>query len=241
MSTTLPAVGVTLSALFLASCVVNTNNGERSGPTEDLKRTIELDKTASVRVKLKMGAGTVNLRGGSANLMDADFKYNIPSWKPDVKYAVAGDQGNLTIEQPSGEHSGLGNKEYTWDVSLNDEKPLALEVEFGAGECNMNAGTLSLQSLDVNMGVGKLQLDLRGTPKKDYEVRIRGGVGEATVYVPSKVGVVANASGGLGAIDAKGLQKRGDRYVNDAYETNAKVSIRLDISGGIGAIHLIGE
>ena len=84
-------------------------------------------------------------------------------------------------------------------------------------------------------------LDLRGTPKKDYEVRIRGGVGEATVYVPTAVGVVAYASGGLGAVDAKGLQKRGDRYVNAAYENNAKVSIRLDISGGIGAIHLVGE
>jgi predicted membrane protein len=72
-------------------------------------------------------------------------------------------------------------------------------------------------------------------------VRMRGGVGEATVYVPTTVGVVANASGGLGAVDAKGLQKQGDRYVNDAYEKNAKVSVRLDISGGIGAIHLIGE
>jgi hypothetical protein len=55
------------------------------------------------------------------------------------------------------------------------------------------------------------------------------------------MGVVAYAKGGLGEIDAKGLQKRGDRYVNDAYENNAKVSIRLDIKGGIGAIHLIGQ
>jgi hypothetical protein len=241
MSSPLSAFAFTLSALLLSSCVITTNNEERTGPTEDMKRTIELDKTASVRVQIKMGAGTVNLHGGSANLMDADFKYNVPGWKPIVKYDATGDRGDLSISQPSGEHSGLGNHEYSWDIQLNDEKPLSLNMEFGAGECNMKAGSLSLQNLDVNMGVGKMVLDLRGTPKKDYEVRVRGGVGEATVYVPTAVGVVAYASGGLGAVDVKGLQKRGDRYVNNAYESNAKVSIRLDISGGIGAIHLIGE
>jgi predicted membrane protein len=241
MPSFLPILGITCAALVLSSCVINTNSNERTGPTEDMKKTIEMDKTTSTRVDIKMGAGTVNLRGGSSNLMDADFKYNVPGWKPVVKYEVTGEQGNLTIEQPSGEHSGLGNHEYTWDVQLNDDKPLNLKLEFGAGECNLNAGSLTLNGMDIKMGVGKMQLDLRGTPKKDYQVEIKGGVGEATIYVPAKVGVVAYAKGGLGEIDAKGLQKRGDRYVNDAYENNAKVSIRLDIKGGIGAIHFIGQ
>ncbi len=238
-SSLVPMLSVGLGALLLSSCVISTSSNERTGPTEDLKRTIELDKTTADRVDIKMGAGTVNVEGGSSNLMDADFKYNVPSWKPTVSYETTGDQGNLTIEQPSGEHSGLGNHEYTWDLKLNDQKPLTLTVKFGAGECNLKLGTLTLASVDVKMGVGKMVMDLRGTPKKDYEVRVKGGVGEATIYVPEKVGVVAYAKGGLGAVDAKGLQKRGDRYVNDAYETNAKVSVRLDISGGIGAIHLI--
>lgn len=241
MRSSLATLGLAFGAFVLSSCVINTSSNERTGPTEDMKKTIELDKTTSDRVQIKMGAGTVHLRGGSANLMDGEFKYNVPSWKPVITYEATGEQGKLTIEQPSGEHSGLGNHEYTWDIQLNDQKPLNLNLEFGAGECNIDAGTLTLDSLDVNMGVGKMKLDLRGTPKKDYEVRIRGGVGEATVYVPTKVGVVAYASGGLGAVDAKGLQKRGDRFVNDAYESNAKVSVRLDISGGIGAIHLIAQ
>lgn len=232
-------IGLILTVLATSSCVVNT--AERTGPTEDLKRTINLDKSESVRVRLKMGAGTLSLNGGSPNLMDADFKYNVPSWKPDVQYTTSGNQASLDVEQPSGSSSVLGNHVYDWDVRLNDEKPTDLDVEFGAGECNMNAGSLNLHNLDVNMGVGKLRLDLRGTPKAEYSARIRGGVGDATVYVPTNVGVVANASGGLGAIDAKGMQKRGDRYVNSAFDDNAKVSIRLDISGGIGAIHLISQ
>ena len=90
------------------------------------------------------------------------------------------------------------------------------------------------------MGAGTIRLDLRGKPTKDYTVRIRGGVGEATVYLPRDVGISASASGGLGDISVTGLRKSGDRYVNDA-EGRAPVRIRLDIQGGVGSIKLIAE
>ena len=90
------------------------------------------------------------------------------------------------------------------------------------------------------MGAGNLRLDLRGTPAKDYSVRIRGGVGDATVYLPKDVGITARATGGLGDISATGLRKSGDLYVNDSSET-ARVKIRLDIQGGVGSLKLIAE
>jgi predicted membrane protein len=97
-----------------------------------------------------------------------------------------------------------------------------------------------LRGLSVEIGAGTLRLDLRGTPTKDYSVRIRGGVGEATVYLPKDVGISASATGGLGEVSVTGLHKNGDRYVNDSSET-AKVKIRLDIQGGVGSIKLIAE
>jgi predicted membrane protein len=90
------------------------------------------------------------------------------------------------------------------------------------------------------MGVGELHLDLRGMPKHDYSVFIRGGVGEASVYLPSGVGIEAEAKGGIGGIETTGLQKRDGRYVNDALG-HAKTTVRLDIRGGIGSIRLVAE
>jgi predicted membrane protein len=90
------------------------------------------------------------------------------------------------------------------------------------------------------MGVGELKMDLRGTPKNDYEVSIRGGVGEATVYLPEGVGIEADVKGGIGDIHAPGLSKREGRYVNDSYG-HAKTTVRLDIRGGIGAINLVAN
>src|SRR5712692_6999580 len=226
-----------LSLLILMGCTINLDH-DSGGPARTDTKSIDLDKSEMVRVVLKMGAGELNVRGGSAKLMDAEFNYNNPRLKPEVHYDGAGFRGHLQVEEPSGSFHG-GNSKYRWDLRFNDEKPLDMEVHFGAGEGRLDLGSLSLRSLEVHMGVGELRLDLRGKPKHDYEVNIRGGVGEATVYLPEGAGVIADAKGGIGGISAHGLHKRDGQYINDAYG-HAKPTLRLDIRGGIGAINLVG-
>jgi len=239
MTSTSKITLATLALLALAVLVGCEINIEPSGPTQTENRTIPLDKSELVRVELKMGAGDLSVRGGSSQLMEGDFTYNRPRLKPEVHYDATSLRGNLVIEEPSHTSHAGSNMKYRWDLRFNDEKPIDMEVNFGAGEGRLDLGTLSLRSLNVNMGVGQLRVDLRGTPKNSYDVTIRGGVGEATVYLPEGVGIVADAKGGIGGITARGLQKKDGRYVNDAYG-RAKNTVRLDIQGGIGAINLIG-
>ena len=222
-------------ALSMCGCVVET-----AGPTQHDFRSIELDKSEMVRVNLKMGAGHLRVGSGTQKLMRADFSYNILSWKPYVRYNSTAGHGDLTIEQPGTSHTHLGNTHYEWDVRLSREVPVDLRVNFGAGDAEMDVGSLALQNIDVDMGVGKLQLDLRGNPKRNYEVRIRGGVGEVTVRLPADVGVYAEAEGGIGEIKTTGLRREGRRYTNEAYQ-HSKVTIRLDVRGGVGAIRLISD
>ena len=66
---------------------------------------------------------------------------------------------------------------------------------------------------------------------------LQGGVGEATVRLPSEVGVRVEARGGLGQINAEGLQKQGDSYANDAYG-DSEVTLDVDIQGGVRQINL---
>jgi hypothetical protein len=83
-------------------------------------------------------------------------------------------------------------------------------------------------------------MDLRGDPKRDYNVEIHGGVGNATLHLPAKVGLIADAAGGIGHIEALGLEKHNGRWVNAA-QTDAKVTIHLNIRGGVGNIEMIAE
>lgn len=225
-----------VAAVVMAGCDINV---EHAGQTEHETKVIELDKSEMTRVELKMGAGEMTVNGGSPKLMEADFTYNIPSWKPVVHYDNSSFRSQLTIEQPRGSHGGA-HLNYKWDIRLNDKVPIDMVTHLGAGEARMELGTVNLRSLEVNMGVGELRLDLRGKPVRDYDVKINGGVGQATVYLPHDVGIVANAHGGIGSIDVRGLEKQGGRWINPAHE-QAAVTIHVDVNGGIGQITVIAE
>lgn len=69
---------------------------------------------------------------------------------------------------------------------------------------------------------------LTGSYDRDIAASIEGGVGEATVQLPSEIGVRVNA---------EGPQREGDAHVNDAYG-DSDVTLDVDVRGGVGKINL---
>ncbi len=229
----LPALGV--GCLLLTAC---GHEWEPAGTERTDTVNIEMDQSQEVRVDLKMGAGELKVRGGADKLMEGRFTYSRLRMRPKVSYNGGGFRGHLLVEEPSGMHGG--SKRYAWDLLLNDNKPLDLEVNCGAGESHLDLGDLALRRVNINMGVGELKMDLRGTPKNDYSVSVNGGVGEAIIYLPRDVGIEANVQGGIGDIHAPGLMKRNRRYVNEAYG-HSRITVSLDVRGGIGSIDLVAN
>lgn len=90
------------------------------------------------------------------------------------------------------------------------------------------------------MGVGKLDVDLRGAPRHTYNVSIHGGIGEATVRVSSDAGVYAEAHGGIGSIKVRGLNQEEGHWVSPTYD-RAENKIRIAVHGGIGQINVIAD
>jgi hypothetical protein len=208
-------------------------------PLLHVSKAIELDKAEMVRVEMRMGAGELTVGGGSPRLLNAAFDYSDPALKPVVRYQASSFRGQLTIEQPRF-HQPSSGSHYEWKLSLNNGVPLDVVTHLGAGNAEMNLGALDLRGVEVHMGVGNLKMDLQGNPKRDYNVEIHGGVGNATVRLPAVVGIVADAKGGIGNIDAQGLERRDGRWVNAKHE-DAKVTIHLAIRGGVGNITLLAN
>jgi len=227
---------VAAAAIALSGCVVNSGF---SGPAQHLDKSIDLDKTELARVEIKMGAGELRVEGGSSKLMDAGFDYNAASQKPKVNYKASSFRGELLIEQPTGFHGG-SNSTYKWDIHLNDKLPIDFVTHLGAGQATMNLGTMNLRSVEIHMGVGQVELDLRGKPSHDYNVEIHGGIGQAVVHLPSDVGIVADATGGIGDIETHGLEKHNGHWTNSGYG-HTPVTIHLDVKGGIGNITIYAE
>jgi hypothetical protein len=223
--------------LALNGCVIDNSRG----PVQYSSDSVEMDDSEAVRVDLRMGAGDLRVTDGAAKLLRADFAYNVRSWKPEVRYSRSGKEGVLTIEQPGKNHTAtIGSTKYSWDLQLNKRVPVNLAVHFGAGQARLDLGSLQLRDVEVDMGVGRLDLDLRGAPRHSYNVAIHGGIGEATVHLSADAAIYAEAHGGIGGIKVRGLQHEDGHWVSPSYD-RAENKVRIDINGGIGQINVIAD
>jgi hypothetical protein len=227
-----------LFALFWHGRAFSHGRGFSSSLRHD-SRTLDLAGAKSVRANLSIGAGQLTLHGGSSHLLDADFDYLAREGSPQVEYAVDAGKGELKISQEGGEPN-IGGTNNTWNLHFSNSVPLDLNIDMGAGEGDLRLRDLDVTNLTVNMGAGRVEVDLTGDRKKDLQADIEGGVGQAVIRLPRKIGVIVNASGGIGTIDASGLKHDGDEYTNAAYG-KSPVTIRLKVEGGVGQITLTQE
>ena len=146
-------LGVALALMFSTlACVLR--NDEPVGETRTESKTVQLGAAKAVRVSLKMGAGELKVAGGASDLLNADFTYNVPRWKPEVQYDVTSDAGQLTVQQPpeSGGHGG--RTRYEWDLRFSNQVPLEMTIEQGAGSARLDLVGLDLGKLKANIGAG---------------------------------------------------------------------------------------
>jgi hypothetical protein len=238
--------------------------GARVGKLVTESETVELGDAASVRVEIEMGAGELDMAGGAADLLEANFAYNVAELKPEVDYGG----GTLTVRTPDvdtgiGSLWDAGEYRYEWDLRLNDDVPMELQVSVGAGRTDLKLGSLSLTRLDIAGGAGEILVDLSGAAsltrldiasgagaltvdlsgawQKDLEAAIGGGVGERILILPRDTGVRVKVEVGIGTVDAAGLTKEGEYYTNDAYG-QSEVTLYLEVAGGVGGTELrLGE
>jgi hypothetical protein len=214
---------------------VSNGSGSRSHQTE----VVDLKGAKAVHMSVNLPSGELTIQGGAERLMEADF-YHGATWStPAVDYSVDQGVGELEINQQS-RGQFVTNSDNTWKLRLNNQVPLEMKVDIGAGQGNLNLSKIDLTRLELNIGAGQVNVDLTGERAKDLQAEIHGGVGEAIVRLPKNVGVVATAHGGLGSIDVHGLKEEGDEYVNAAYG-KSPTTLRLNVEGGIGHIKLEQE
>lgn len=202
-------------------------------------QAIELGSAKSVTANLQIPAGNLNLSGGSAHLLDADFHYDSFEGVPEVNYEVSGTHGQLNVTQGD-DHVHFGGGANDWDMHLGGDAPIDLRLNMGAGQNHVRLAGLNVNHLQIHMGVGELHLDLTGMEKNSMQGDIEGGVGSAWIRLPKDEGVRVIASRGIGSVRADGLKNSGDSYVNDAYGKTPQ-AIELTVHGGVGEIDLVEE
>jgi len=223
-----------LVGLFLAS-------GCAEGEVQRMSRTVERDDAAAVRAEVTMLSGQMDVRGGATALLDAEFVYNIESWEPFVDYTVNAGQGRLRVQQPVTPDVRVSRVRYEWELAFANDVPLDLRVTLGAGKNDLHLSGMHLSNLEVTLGAGETTLDLTGMWPQSFDVRVRGGAGQANIQLPRDVGVRVEAGGVLGQLEIVGLRRQDGAYVNDAYG-QSDVTLNVDVQGGVGELVIqVGE
>lgn len=222
-----------LLAVLLAGC----GSKLRVGEVRTESQSVELGDARSVHVEINLGAGDLEVTGGAKKLFEADFTYNAAKLKPEVKYT----DGTLVLWQPENEGlpdlRGITDFRNEWALRLNDQVPMDLRVEIGAGASELRLAGLSLTGLDITLGAGESMIDLSGDWARDLNVIINAGAGDITVRLPSDVGIRVKADAGVGTIEAPGLMQTGNIYTNAAYG-ESEMTLQVDIDAGVGQINL---
>ena len=203
-------------------------------------RSVEVENAESVKVNLRLAVGELDVGGAAEDprLMEADFAYNVAAWEPGVDYEVVGDSGELSVQQ-RGLDEGIPTRDVRneWDLRLNDRVPVDLTVQMGGGVGNLDLDNLALAGLNLDVGAGSTRVDLSGDWGRDLSAVVRGGAGQVTVLLPSRMGARVEAGTRLGRVNAEGLRKEGDAYVNDAYG-DSDATLKVEVTGGVGQINL---
>lgn len=232
---------VTASLLFLIAvtfAATGCYQGIRVGDLQTKSQTVELGDAGSANVEIEMGAGELDVSGGAGELLEASFTYNVEALNPRATYA----DGRLVVKD-SGVSIGIASladlAEYRseWDLKFNEDVPMDMKLQLGAGPSNLALGDLALTSLNINGGAGEVTIDLTGEWQNDLDARIGGGLGDINLRLPGDVGVIIEVNTGIGGVNARGLTRNDNTYTNDAYGAS-DVTLRIDINGGVGQINL---
>ena len=201
---------------------------------------IPLDGAHQARVVIHHGAGELRLRSGVSphNLLEGDFDGGVEQQirrrdeNLDVSLKVP-HQGIPFVFFPGIFNSG---SRIAWDMRLNPDIPLALELHTGANDAHLDLSMVQVTELEIQTGASTTQVDL---PAQAEFIRVKVSAGAASVVlnVPAGVAARVDVDGGLLGVDVDlaRFPKAGNVYQSADYETAAQ-RVEININAGVGSI-----
>ena len=194
--------------------------------------SVELENADSVDVELDMSRGEMNIAGGADKLLDAEFRYNVAAWKPEIEYNVIEDKGKLIVRQPREEGIVGSNATNEWDLRLNEDVPMDLSIDVSNGNCDLNMDSALLKTLEIDSSNGNVDVTLIGNQSLLKSVNMDMSSGSASL----------DLSGDYPSLSAMVIKsKNGDVDTDLTGTYSAMSSVDIDVSNGNVLADLTGH
>lgn len=133
----------------------------------------------SATVRIEMGAGKLEVSGGSSQLVEGEVVYNVDSWKP----TIVRDGNSVKISQKNNANVGIpdGTIKNQWNLKLGS-LPTELDLATGANESNLNLSGIPLIKLTISDGASKSDIKFE-TPNPSEMVLLQYKTGASDVNI----------------------------------------------------------
>ncbi len=151
-------------------------------------------------------------------------------------FSMDGDVANLSLKMTGNSFFYFpgGSNQWFWDLGVTPDIPIAMKVNLGAGEVDLDATNLDLSDLNVDLGVGQVRLNLPAEGR--FSAKVSGAIGQIEVVVPRGTAIRIKSSTAISSISVPpDFEKLGDVYTSPGFAT-AENRVELELSEAIGSI-----
>ncbi len=234
-------------ALLISSlaCSFTVNMPEaKTGPTQTFLINESLSEDSqTVKISIEMGAGELEIQGGSQMLIEGEIQYNISEWKPEI----IRDGRSLLIRQGRKENLRIPTRDVInrWQLKLGST-PMDLDIAAGAYRGTLNLSGVPLTRLNIQDGASQAEVRFdQPNPAQMESLRYRTGASEVTLYgLGNASPAFLNFEGGTGSytLDFSGSLRQDLDASISAGVSSLKIIIpagtpaRVVISGGLNNV-----
>jgi hypothetical protein len=240
-------LGIGLTLTVAAVVLAWFGSSLAAGPVESHSYMQSMNGALRSSTHLQFNAGTltVDALDDGADML-AMMRYNGPAnLRPEPSYRVRGGIGELGYvagRDAEGRLLGLPvvihGENASMHLRLAQDVPLALTLEFGAGESDLDLTGLRVTNVDLQSGAGRSRILLPESAGLTV-VTVSGGVGQVALQIPTGVAADIQVSGGIGSREVDQVRFRslgGGHYRSPDYETAAN---RVELRANLGVGELI--
>ena len=206
----------------------------QAAATEEVSQALGEATRAEVVLAPAVGAVHVKALPESANLVEG-ILYLSSGERVRRDFAVAGETAKLSLRSEGTFAPAFGGwSERGWELKLNPDVLLKLEVSLGMGQTDVDLSGLTVSDLNVSMGLGQTTVVLPAEGR--LRVKISGAIGQTTIVVPAGMEARIQASTGLAARQVPaGYKEQDDVYTSPGY-AGAENRVDLEVSQAMGAV-----
>ena len=165
--------------LVIAGCEV-----ANSGPP-DLQTMHEarpLAGTKEFKIELKYDVGQLEItKGAGENLFPFDLQYDRRRYNPAFHFDD-GEHASMRLDV-NGHSGGGGGRDNDLSVKLSDQVPLELDITTGVSESQLEMSSLQVRRMHLRGGVGKTEVSFdKPSAESLQSLDVESGVGELLIH-----------------------------------------------------------